>query len=210
MSEHQQLKSQAMAYYQKNKVPLLMQDALNVMFHADPQDANGYISTYFENISMPPTVTRIVAAKSMDNKGQPAITAKIYCVLRNKESMMGESRVSVDTCLMENSKTEDKEAEDVAREQEINTAISLINQEFQETVASCDIHRQQDVDQTIYELVEEKRRSAETEKLRDPEGSSPLPTADDGKKANKKSGKSSGKKKGAQVRQFQFLFSWFS
>lgn len=201
MEDLQSLKEQAVAYFQNNQVPLRMQDALNVMFYANPPDVNGFVSTYFEELSATPTITRIMAIPSLDNKGQPGVTVKIYCVVRNKEICVGESNISIDTSLQDNSKPDEKEAEDKWRESEIENAINLINNDLRDILVSTNPRHQHSLDEQVYDFMESRRLElVYQEKANAAEGSSPIPSQDDGKKGGKKSGKGgSGKKKGAQV-----------
>ncbi|XP_067938081.1 enolase 4-like [Watersipora subatra] len=199
MSDHQDRKEQAIAYYQQNKVPLRMQDVLNVMFQANPLDVNGYVSTYFEDLAQTPTITRTFALRYMDSKGSAAIGTKIYCLVRNKELLVGQSQVAVDTELADNVKVEDIEAEDEYREHEVEEAIILINNDFREILASANPRNQQELDEKLYQLVEKRRSEAkQQDEQRNIETTTPV-AADDGKKGAKKSAKGSGKKKNSQV-----------
>lgn len=200
MADQHDLKQQAIAYYQENKVPLRMQDVLNSMFQANPPDVNGYVSTYFEDLSTVPTITRALAIKSLDSKGQSAIVVKLYCLVRNHERLLGESRVCIDTLLMDNAKAEDKEAEDEARDKEIEEAIALINNDLREIIVSSNPRHQQELDDKIYMLVEARRLEAKQQEdaLKETRVSTPQ-AADDSKKGAKKSAKGSGKKKNSQV-----------
>lgn len=201
MEDTQILKEQAIAYFQKNRVPLRMQDALNVMFHANPPDVNGFVSTYFEELSLVPTITKVIALPSFDNKGQPAATVKVFCIVRNKETCVGEAHISIDTTLQDNSKPEDKEAEDSWRAKEIEESINLINNDFRDVLISTNPRHQQLLDEQVYDVIESRRLNIlEQKKIDATESSSPIPSQDDAKKAAKKSGKGgSAKKKGPQV-----------
>lgn len=201
MSDLQDLKEQAILYYQENKVPLRMQDVLNVMFQANPSDVNGYVSTYFEDLALVPSITRALAVRSMDSKGQPALSTKLYCLVRNRETLVGESRVGVDTQLMDNCKVEEKDAEDEAREKEVEEAITLINNDLRDVIVSGNPRHQQELDKKIYSLIENRRLEAmqREEDARDNDAATPQPAADDPKKGAKKSAKGSAKKKNAQV-----------
>lgn len=212
MESTQSVKEQAVAYFQKNQVPLRMQDALNVMFHAQPPDVNGFVSTYFEELSLVPSITRVMALPSFDSKGQPAITVKVFCVVRNKETCVGESHICVDTCLPDGCKPEDKDTEDTNRAAEVENSVNLINNDLRDILASTNPRQQQSLDEQIYDVVESRRLELlEQERLDATEGASPVPAQDDAKKAaGKKSGKGgSGKKKGTQVGESITLSSFY-
>lgn len=201
MADRELLKEQAISYYHENNVPLRMQDVLNVMFKANPQDVNGYVSTFFEELSLVPTITRVLAVKSMDNKGQPSIRTKIYCLVRNKEILVAESNVCVDTMLMDNAKVEDTEAEDVSRAKEIDDAVNFINNDFLDTLTSANPRHQKELDTKVYKMIEDQRLAAKQldDENRETDVATPQAQAEDNKKGAKKSGKGSGKKKNAQV-----------
>lgn len=198
MADVQEMKEQAMAYYAENKVPLRMQDVLNTMFKVSPQDVNGFVSTYFEGLALNPTVTRALAVRAMDSKGQPAITVKVYCLVRNKEVMLGESQVSWDTSLLENARSEDKDAEDQIREQEIEEAITLVNNDFRELLESANPRHQTEIDEKIYQLIETRRLELlpKPDENREVEVSTPQPPPDEKKGAKKSAKGSAGKGKG--------------
>lgn len=202
MTDHQQLKAQALAYFKENQVPIRMQDALNVMFKLNPPDVNGFVSTYFETLSQPPTVTRIMAIKSLDSKGQPAISTRIYCISRNKEMCAGESNVAYDTCLLDTANKEEKEAEDSKRDDEIDNAVNLVNNEFRDILESTNPRHQASLDEQIYEFVENERiKQQEADSANKNAEEAPPTSAQEDKKGGKKSGKGgSAKKKGPQVR----------
>ena len=209
MSDSQDIKEQAITYYQENKVPLRMQDVLNVMFQVNPPDVNGFVSTYFEQHAHAPTISRALAVKSLDSKGQPTVVTKLYCLIRNNEHLIDESEVCVDTQLMENAKVEDKEIEDECRAKEVEEAIMLINNEFQDMLVSAEPQNQKMLDETVYQLIESRRLKAkqQEEELRETAISTPQGIVDDGKKGAKKSAKGSGKKKNPQVQLLKhFMF----
>jgi len=150
--DQEDMKAKAMAYYQANKVPLHMQAVLNEMFHQDPPDVNGYVSQYFEALSVKPVITRVLAARSMDSKGQPAITTKVYCTLRNKEQLVGESALAIDTMLPDNAKQEDKEEEDRQRCLLVDEALRFINEEARDILCAKDPCNQQLIDEALSEV----------------------------------------------------------
>ena len=201
MADLQEMKEQAIAYYQANKVPLRMQEVLNTMFRVNPQDVNGFVSSFFEELALVPTVTKAIAVKSMDSKWQPAITVKVFCLVRNKEMLLGESQMAFDTQLLDNAKPEEKEVEDHLREQEIDEAISLINNDFREILESANPRHQVELDGKVYNLIEERRLEVKktADASKEAEAASPQTIIDD-KKGGKKSAKgSAGKKKASQV-----------
>ena len=200
MSDTQTLRIEALKYFEENEVHLRMQDALNVLFRNNPSDVNGFISVYFEELASSPTVTRIIAEKYFDNCGQPAITTKIFCSIRNKELCVAESHVCVDTLLLDSAKVDEMEAEEAEREREVDSAINLINNDLRELLVSANPKDLRLLEQKIYDHVDSKRLELMKEEQNDCVNSTPSPVFDDGKKGAKKSGKGSAKKKGPQVR----------
>lgn len=201
MADIQEMKEQAIAYYQGNKVPLRMQDVLNTMFRVNPQDVNGFVSTYFEELALAPTITKAIAMKSMDSKGQPCVTVKVFCLVRNKEVMLGESHMAVDTILLDNARVEEKEAEDQMRDQEVDDAVAIINNDFRDILESANPCHQVELDEKLYQLLESRRLELKQkdEAAQEAEATTPQPVLDD-KKGGKKSAKgSAGKKKASQV-----------
>lgn len=199
MSDRQRLQLEALRYFEDNKVHLRMQDALNMLFHNNPSDVNGFISVYFEELASAPLITRIIAAKSLDNRGQPAITTKVFCAIRNKEVCISESHVCVDTLLLDSARVDEKESEDSDREKEIENAINLINNDLKELVVSTNPNNLQQLEQNVYSWVESQRLQLANEEQADTVNSTSSPVQDDSKKGAKKSGKGSAKKKGPQV-----------
>uniref|UniRef100_A0A0L8FXT1 RIIa domain-containing protein n=1 Tax=Octopus bimaculoides TaxID=37653 RepID=A0A0L8FXT1_OCTBM len=53
------LKRQAVEYYQKNKVPQKIEEVLNNLFYDQPPDIYGYLVNFFQKFALPAIISRV-------------------------------------------------------------------------------------------------------------------------------------------------------
>lgn len=89
------LKQEAARYYAKNKVPQKLEEILNSMFYEKPEDVYGRLSKYFETMSLPAQISKIRPTIVLDSTGNPAISCKVFCTIRNESKLTSSTSLSV-------------------------------------------------------------------------------------------------------------------
>ncbi|XP_035388844.1 enolase 4 [Electrophorus electricus] len=82
------LKNKAAEYYRANGIPQKIEEVLNEMFYEKPDDIYGYLANYFSGFSRPPVIRAITGREVCDARGEPALRADVYCVIRNEEKLV--------------------------------------------------------------------------------------------------------------------------
>ncbi|CAM9645253.1 unnamed protein product [Lampetra planeri] len=79
------LKQAAVEFYHAHGVPQNLEEALNSLFHQQPEDIYGQLVNHFSVLCKPAVVKRIEAWQALDNVGCPTIAVQLICTTRNME-----------------------------------------------------------------------------------------------------------------------------
>uniref|UniRef100_A0A3B4CQE2 Enolase 4 n=1 Tax=Pygocentrus nattereri TaxID=42514 RepID=A0A3B4CQE2_PYGNA len=86
--EFYELKCRAAEYYRANRVPQTLEGLLNQLFEEKPGDVYGYMANYFSRLAHAPVISSIVGWEVYDSRGEVALQADVYCVVRNEEKLV--------------------------------------------------------------------------------------------------------------------------
>ncbi|XP_036448488.1 enolase 4 [Colossoma macropomum] len=86
--EFYELKCRAAEYYRANRVPQTLEGLLNQLFEDKPGDIYGYMANYFSRLAHAPVISSIVGREVYDSRGEVALQADVYCVVRNEEKLV--------------------------------------------------------------------------------------------------------------------------
>lgn len=163
--EKYELKQKAVKYYDQNGVPKKMEEILNSMFYDNPDDVYGHLANYFAEHAKTPLISQISARHGFDSKGQTTVQTDMYCTVRNNKKLSAAVvSSSSNSSLPENTKPEDREEEDKAREAGVEAAIALLNGDINTRLQGVDPALQSDVDKILMKLYEELK-AEEDERL---------------------------------------------
>ncbi|XP_029645357.1 enolase 4-like isoform X1 [Octopus sinensis] len=125
------LKRQAVEYYQKNKVPQKIEEVLNNLFYDQPPDIYGYLVNFFQMFALPPAISRLNAYPVLDSETQISIQIDVYCTINGLEKLVTSVMTSsFSSQIWNTSKQSEIETEDIEREKSIEQAITYINGEL--------------------------------------------------------------------------------
>ncbi|XP_032817385.1 enolase 4 isoform X4 [Petromyzon marinus] len=79
------LKQAAVEFYRAHGVPQNLEEALNSLFHQQPEDVYGQLVNHFSVLCKPAVVKRIEAWQALDTVGCPAVAVQLICTTRNME-----------------------------------------------------------------------------------------------------------------------------
>lgn len=200
--EKYELKQKAVKYYDQNGVPKKMEEILNSMFYDNPDDVYGHLANYFAEHAKTPLISQISARHGFDSKGQTTVQTDMYCTVRNKKKLSAAVvSSSSNSSLPENTKPEDREEEDKAREAAVEAAIALLNGDINTRLQGVDPALQSDVDKILMKLYEELKAEEDERLAKEAaeqaalggDGATPV-KEEDASVSGKKGGKSSAKK----------------
>ncbi|KAK3750975.1 hypothetical protein QZH41_009129 [Actinostola sp. cb2023] len=83
-----ELKRQAVAYFNENRVPEHVEALLNDMFKEKPQDIFGYMSEFFGKISKPPSISKITCREVLSSRGFPTVQLNLYCTIKGLSKLV--------------------------------------------------------------------------------------------------------------------------
>lgn len=160
-----ELKERAAKFYAENGVPQKMEEILNSMFYDNPADVYGHLANYFQEFAKTPTITKVRARTAVDGKGQNTIQTDIYCTVNNKVKLVSSClNSSTSPSLLEIAKAEELEEETKDRENNVTTAIQLINKDICSKLQGLDPTKQQELDTLVTEVIAQLK-AAEEERL---------------------------------------------
>eukprot|EP00105_Crassostrea_gigas_P036773 XP_019920921.1 PREDICTED: enolase 4-like isoform X4 [Crassostrea gigas] len=199
--EKYELKQKAVKYYDQNGVPKKMEEILNSMFYDNPDDVYGHLANYFAEHAKTPLISQISARHGFDSKGQTTVQTDMYCTVRNNKKLSAAVvSSSSNSSLPENTKPEDREEEDKAREAGVEAAIALLNGDINTRLQGVDPALQSDVDKILMKLYEELKAEEDERLAKEAaeqaalggDGATPV-KEEDASVSGKKGGKSSAK-----------------
>ncbi|KAK9542002.1 hypothetical protein VZT92_002006 [Zoarces viviparus] len=170
------MKTAAAEFYRVNRVPQLIERALNELFSHRPEDLHGYLANYFTNLSAPPRISRLKAREVYDARGQLSIEAEVFCIVCNNEKSMSSAAVSShfgpnETSLVWKAKSQ-------GRADHVMTAAQWINGPLSNMLKGQNPCDQSDIDHILSNffmarLLEEKDIQKEEEEEEEEESHSP-------------------------------------
>ncbi|XP_021355535.1 enolase 4-like isoform X1 [Mizuhopecten yessoensis] len=173
-----EIKQKAVKYYNDNGVPNKMEDVLNTMFYDSPSDVFGYLANYFEKFATTPTITKIKAREAYDSKGQPTVQTEVFCTVKNNLRLSATVvSPTPNSHLPDNTKPEDREADDTERQNSVTAAVSILNTDLNNRLTGLDPAQQQEVDNVVsnfyaeLQAAEEERLAKEADAAATEEGS---------------------------------------
>ncbi|CAL8391205.1 unnamed protein product [Arctogadus glacialis] len=185
-----EMKNRACEFYTRNKVPQQIENVLNEMFFAKPDDIYGYLANFFMKLSAPPRISGLNGREVYDSQGQLTVQAEVMCTIRNEQKLTSCAGVPAgnDQWRMQ--------GPDVGkgRAHHITTGLEWIKGPLSELLKGCDPCDQTGVDNILSDFFsarhkedketrrsqEEKNKEAEEEALPPPP---PPPVSSKGKKA---------------------------
>ncbi|CAL8361863.1 unnamed protein product [Boreogadus saida] len=185
-----EMKNRACEFYTRNKVPQQIENVLNEMFFAKPDDIYGYLANFFMKLSAPPRISGLNGREVYDSQGQLAVQAEVMCTIRNEQKLTSCAGVPAgnDQWRMQGPDL------GKGRAHHITTGLEWIKGPLSELLKGCDPCDQTGVDNILSDffsarhqedketrrLQEEKNKEAEEEALPPPP---PPPVSSKGKKA---------------------------
>ncbi|XP_059929642.1 enolase 4 isoform X2 [Gadus macrocephalus] len=185
-----EMKNRACEFYTRNKVPQQIENVLNEMFFAKPDDIYGYLANFFMKLSAPPRISGLNGREVYDSQGQLAVQAEVMCTIRNEQKLTSCAGVPAgnDQWRMQGPDL------GKGRAHHITTGLEWIKGPLSELLKGCDPCDQTGVDNTLSDFFsarhqedketrrsqEEKNKEAEEEALPPPP---PPPVSSKGKKA---------------------------
>ncbi|XP_077992460.1 enolase 4-like [Glandiceps talaboti] len=164
--EFYETKQKAVQYYRNNQVPEKIEEILNSMFYENPDDVYGRLSEYFETLSKPSTISKLVSQQVFDSKGQPTVQTEVHCIVKGVDKHITTTNLSSQTTIADSAPVERREADDAERQQCVQTAIEYINGPISEKLKGLNPVNQKEIDTTIYEIIEKlKEEQEEKERL---------------------------------------------
>ncbi|KAM6105633.1 enolase 4 [Pterocles gutturalis] len=124
----QELREEAAEYYRGQRVPELMEEALNTLFPLRPADLYGELANYFSKFSNAPVICKLVGRKVLDGVGQPTLEVEIYCTVKNYEKRICSTVIPSYSQICENALPETTEADEKERNDSVNTAVEWVNE----------------------------------------------------------------------------------
>ncbi|XP_030235787.1 enolase 4 isoform X1 [Gadus morhua] len=185
-----EMKNRACEFYTRNKVPQQIENVLNEMFFAKPDDIYGYLANFFMKLSAPPRISGLNGREVYDSQGQLAVQAEVMCTIRNEQKLTSCAGVPAgnDQWRMQGPDL------GKGRAHHITTGLEWIKGPLSELLKGCDPCDQTGVDNILSDFFsarhqedketrrsqEEKNKEAEEEALPPPP---PPPVSSKGKKA---------------------------
>ncbi|XP_060075515.1 enolase 4-like [Ylistrum balloti] len=199
-----EIKQKAVKYYNDNGVPNKMEDVLNTMFYDNPNDVFGYLANYFEKFATTSTISKVKAREAYDSKGQATVQTEVFCTVKNNLRLSATVvSPSPNSHLPDNTKPEDREADDTERQNSVTAAVNILNTDLNNRLTGLDPAQQQEVDDVVskfyaeLQTAEEERLAKEAEAAATEEGSTKdVETASQASGSKGKQPKSASKKGG--------------
>lgn len=176
-----ELKQQAVRYYEENGVPQKFEEILNSMFYENPSDVYGHLVSYFEQYSKPPVISKLKAREVFDSHGQTTLQTDIHCTVCNSEKVLYSETCGTFCQVPEYASSEDKDAEEKMRLEDVLAAIDLIHGPITDSLTGIEPTNQEEADSAVYGLLEKLRIEAEENakeaagEENNPEDASPTP-----------------------------------
>uniref|UniRef100_A0A8C5BIQ6 Enolase 4 n=1 Tax=Gadus morhua TaxID=8049 RepID=A0A8C5BIQ6_GADMO len=186
-----EMKNRACEFYTRNKVPQQIENVLNEMFFAKPDDIYGYLANFFMKLSAPPRISGLNGREVYDSQGQLAVQAEVMCTIRNEQKV----GLQLFQLLLNPGKNNNVfSSQMVLSAHHITTGLEWIKGPLSELLKGCDPCDQTGVDNILSDFFsarhqedketrrsqEEKNKEAEEEALPPPP---PPPVSSKGKKA---------------------------
>lgn len=158
-----ELKRQVMNYYSVNAdVPKNIEDALNSLFYDSPQDIYGYLSDYFDKLSKPALITKVVASKSTyyDSKSQQVFRLDVFCLDKNNDKKLVSiySPCNSPDIIHDSSLLQYIQEDDTLRNIKLIEIVKFISTEINDVLKQLNPFDQIELDEHITKVFQEKQK----------------------------------------------------
>ncbi|KAM6956608.1 enolase 4 [Aplochiton taeniatus] len=199
--EFYDLKNKAAEFYRTNGVPQKIECVLNEMFYDKPDDIYGYLANYFTKLSAQAAISKLSGKEIYDARGQLAIQAEVFCILKMEEKRTSSATISSDCKILDES-FQDPSGEVIKiskRTESVTAAIHWINKPLSAMLTGFNPCNQTGVDKILSDffvaryLEDQDIRKQEKEK-EPPKEPTPEPPTSQPAPAKDKKGEDKGKK----------------
>ncbi|CAL8255620.1 unnamed protein product [Lota lota] len=184
-----EMKNRACEFYNRNKVPQQIENVLNDMFFAKPDDIYGYLANFFMKLSAPPRISGLNGREIYDSQGQLSVQAEVMCTIRNEQKLTSSAGVSAGHGQWS------MQGPDMGkgRAHHVTTGLEWINGPLSELLKGCDPCDQTGVDYILsdffsarHQEAKENWRLQEEENKEEEKEAPPPPASSKGKKSGEK------------------------